>query len=106
MFGNLPPNTAERLRNVDNVFIYGAGAAAADVFDQLEKLYIKPTGVMVSYKNGNTETFGNAPIKTLAEWGFVDNAAIIIAVTKMYREGIENKLREYGYTQIINVEEN
>lgn len=104
-FGHLTPEALARLKGLANVYVYGAGSAAADVFEQLYRNHIKVKGVIVSQKKGNPSFFGGVPVTTLDEWGFVEGAAVILAVTGKYRGGIENKLHQYGYQQIIHVEE-
>ena len=95
----------DELKTAKNIFVYGAGAAAADVFDQLKSMHIKPVGVMVTKMKGNTSFFGDVPVKTLGEWGLVDDATVIIAVTGKYSNGIESMLRQKGYKRIIKVKE-
>jgi len=104
-YGKLTANTVDELKAVENIFVYGSGYAAADVFDQLETLHIKPLGVMVTQMEGNTPSFGGVPVKTLEDWGMVNNATVIIAVTGKYSNGIESMLRQKGYKRIIKVKE-
>ena len=52
----------------------------------------------------NTPFFGGVPVKTLEDWGIVDNATVIIAVTGKYSNGIESRLRQKGYRRIFRVE--
>ena len=104
-FGNLTSEAIDILRQRKNILVYGAGSAAADVFDQLDKINLKPMGVIVSHKMGNPTAYGGVPVKTLDEWKLVKNAIVILAVTGKYSNGIESRLRQYGYEQIINLEE-
>lgn len=104
-YGQLKACAIDELKTAKNIFVYGAGAAAADVFDQLKSMHIKPVGVMVTKMKGNTSFFGDVPVKTLGEWGLVDDATVIIAVTGKYSNGIESMLRQKGYKRIIKVKE-
>lgn len=104
-FGHLAPEAFELLDKASNVLVYGAGNAAADVFEQLYRNHIKVSGVIVSQRKDNPAFFGGVPVKTLQEWGFIKDTAVVLAVTGKYSSGIESKLRLCGYQQILYVEE-
>lgn len=105
IFGQLPNDSFDIISKVDNVFVYGAGDAAAEVFQQLLMNNIQVKGVMVTNKKGNPKCFGGITVKTLDEWGFIDNSVVVLAITKKYRADIESRLREYGYEYIIKVQD-
>lgn len=105
IFGQLPKKSIDIISKVDNVFVYGAGAAATEVFQQLSMNNIKVKGVMVTNKKGNPKCFGGITVKTLDEWGLIDNSVVVLAITKKYRADIESRLREYGYEYIIKVQD-
>lgn len=105
-WGQLSKATIERLRRIANVLVYGAGVVAADVIEQLYKNKINIRGVIVSYREGNPEYFGGVPVKTLEEWGRVEDAAVIIGIAPKYSDDIKNRLRQYGYQLIFSVEKN
>lgn len=103
-WGQLSAEAFEELRKGKKIFVYGAGRAATDVFEQLNKKHLKPVGVIVSHQSGNPVSFGGVPVKILEEWGEVDDAVVILAITNKYSKGIEQKLHQYGYKQIIKVQ--
>lgn len=105
VFGNISTEEIEGLNKVETFFIYGAGTVAAEVLEQLDDLHLKPAGVMVSYKKGNPDFFNGLPVKTLDEWGFRKNAAVVIAILGRNSAGVEEKLRHVGYEMIIRVQE-
>lgn len=104
-YGKLTEESIRCLKDKENILVYGAGGAAAEVFEQLRRAQLKIMGVMVTHKEGNPASFGGSPVKTLEEWGVVENATVIIAVSSKYSNGIEQKLRQFGYQQIVNVQE-
>lgn len=57
-FGQLTYASLNILNKTTNIFFYGAGGAAAEVFEPLDMANLKPMGVMVSQHKGNTAILG------------------------------------------------
>ncbi len=102
-FAGLKDEIHENLLKFESFLIYGAGMVGKRIFKGLsEDDRRKCLGFAVSDAESNLTFIENYPIKYIGE--YIDNreeTAVIVGVTKKYREEIKEKLSILGFHNII-----
>jgi len=92
----------EHIRNARHVVIFGAGRGAVDIFRQLQENGIGVALFAVSSLDDNPETLcGTKVVGVDSISANLKDAAIIVGVTEKYRAGIQEKLQQLGYRDIV-----
>ncbi|WP_051533587.1 glycosyltransferase [Anaerovibrio sp. RM50] len=85
--------------------IYGCGKVASEVMQCLNKYHLSPSNILVESREGNPEFFGGIKVNTLQEMGYIGDLPVVIAVSKRFGGGIQEKLSNLGYTGFICIRE-
>ncbi|MDE7431154.1 MAG: glycosyltransferase [Lachnospiraceae bacterium] len=102
-FSGLKDEIHESLLEFDSFVIYGAGVVGKRIFKGLSvEDRKKCMGFAVSNRESNLTSMENYPIKCIEE--YIDkreNTAVVVAVTKKYRDEIMERLSILGFQNII-----
>ncbi|MCI8454956.1 MAG: hypothetical protein HFE84_10140 [Lachnospiraceae bacterium] len=85
----------------DKVYVYGAGQLACRVIRILEGMR-KPSGIVVSDKNGNAETICGYPVKGIEEAN-LQGCILILAVGEKNNTAVEERLKKLGITDYLTL---
>ena len=106
-YGMLSDALLEAARAADELYIYGAGAIAGQIFRALAMRGFVIDAFLVTGREGNPGALNGRPVLTLEEAAgrgiFADALAgslVIIAVTDGYRQEIEEALDQYGLPHV------
>ena len=91
------------MKNVRQVYIYGAGQLACRVVKIIESQFFATIRVVVSDCNGNSNSILGHEVRTFGDDNY-ENERFIIAVGKKNTRDIENKLKSKGITKYIVIE--
>lgn len=91
-----------KIKEVNQVIVFGCGWAAYDIVSILNKENIEIDTIAVSKRKGNPERFCGIEVEEIDHLACQkEEAVIVIGVTEKYRSGIMEKLEELGYRNII-----
>ena len=90
----------------EKFIIYGCGEVATEVILYLNKLGLQPSYVMVEFHKGNPASFAGVEVRTIEELDGELDFPVVIGVSQKYSEEITQKLRQVGYSHIININRN
>lgn len=92
----------EQIEKADNVIVFGAGYAAAEIVNMLRARKLEISVIAVSNMDRNPKMFGGYKVDAIENVAcYMKNAVVVIGVTKKYRLGICEKLMQLGYCDII-----
>ena len=105
-YGNLSMEDINQLRCFDKVYVYGAGRASVETIEKLNTNKIVVDKIIVNSMEGNTDFFAGIKVCQLSEICCGKNDAIVVAISKQYRNGVEDALQSKGFKHIffINVQ--
>lgn len=98
---DLSADKTERIRKAEAVLVYGAGAVAAEVLDALWENEIIPTAIAVTSRKNNPAFFKGIEVREIQELYEYKEAAVVVAVSGKYRDGVVGILQENGFQNII-----
>lgn len=95
-----------RMQQCERIYIYGAGNATVDFVNYLEiqDLRQKVAAIIVTSTQGNPEAIGEIPVIALDDYRKQEGDLILIAVTSIYREEIEQNLQALGVSDYVAVD--
>lgn len=109
---HLSKNNEESVRNYlaryKKVYIYGAGNEAKTIYSYLKKIDIEIDGFVVTETTHNPENIDGRYVKAINELEKLENrdSVYVIGVSKKYEKEVCEILTEYGYLNIVKVNEN
>lgn len=93
------------IEQANNVIVFGSGRAAFDIVNILENRNIKINVIAVSKLEDNPDVFCNIKVDSIDNISkYMMDAVVIIGVTEKYSLGIQKKLMEVGYKNILIAE--
>lgn len=96
---------AERLKEVDEIYLYGAGIIAYGAYKAVWELFgIKAKGFLVTDKGSQPELIEGATIEVFEEAQVENDNLIMIATPEEYHDSIERKLLERGIFNYIKLD--
>ncbi len=101
----LNPEELEKIKQSENVILYGAGYALRDVIYLLNKYEIEILGIAVSEIQDNPKCLYGHHIYGIEELiKYNRNSIIIVTANNKYRDEIESKLKHNGFYRYIFLE--
>lgn len=94
-----------RIKNAENIYVYGAGTIAREMVDILDRMEKRILAYIVSdYTSRNPESLYGVPVVKLGELDNKDKSAcVIIATIPRYHNDIKLLLIENGFTNILTI---
>lgn len=95
-----------KMQECERMYIYGAGNATVDFANYLKTqgLRQKVCAIIVTSKQGNPDVIGEIPVIELGDYEKAEGDLILITVTSIYREEIEQSLQERGVREYVAVD--
>jgi len=95
-----------RMQQCERLYIYGAGNATVDFVKYLDEqgLRRKVCAIIVTSRQGNPDAIGRVPVITLDDYQKQEKDLILITVTSIYREEIEQNLQALGVSDYVAVD--
>lgn len=91
----------EKIKNQNNIWIYGAGNVAHELVEILERKKVRVRGVLVTNQGENNCMFYGWNIWSIDKAPLDKNEMIIVAATGRYKREMVKKLREMRFHNII-----
>ena len=91
------------LRKKGDFILYGSGLVATEVVLYLKQFNLHPGHIMVEFHKGNPSHFAGVEVRTIEETEGLFDLPVVLGVSKGYSDGIEERLRHFGYHDIISL---
>lgn len=103
----ITPELISRMRDSKYVIIYGAGYAARDFINIVDKYQIEILGLAVnSLKNNPKNIYGHHVFEIKELEKYREEAFVVVTANQIYNKEIEKTLNEYGFwnVEFLNIE--
>lgn len=86
----------EQMQNCRQIYLYGAGSAAADFLTYLQNagLFEKVIAILVTCKEGNPKEIKGVPVIAVDDYRYIEGDLVLVTVTSIHCEEIVCKLQE------------
>lgn len=98
----LSDDAMEKIIEASGVIVFGAGKAAMDIINTLEKRNVRIDAIAVTNREANPDIFCGIKVDSIDNIAtYIKDAVVIIGVTLKNSKGIQDKLEQLGFNNII-----
>ena len=104
-YADLSEKKIELLKNAQEVIVFGAGRAANNIIEILQREKIEIVAVAVSDKKHLAKTCRGIEIKEIGDLlSYRNTAVVVVGVTEFYQKEVEVLLTEMGFTDLVIID--
>ncbi len=104
-YATLTNEKLQKLKKEENIIIFGAGRAANDIIELLQRNNIKIKAITVTDPKTVDPVISGIEVCALQDiLCYRESAVIVIGVTNKYYSEVRDKLEEMGFKELVNVD--